>query len=637
MSTFAQPYTPFTALQITKEPTGFAQPDDVVITANGDRTVTLTGTVNAYYKGVKSDVLISGYTSPAHGTNTSSLYFLTYNGTNIDWRDLTADSLDFEDILICYAFYDSTASAWIYFHESHGLMPWQTHGHLHSTVGTFKVSGGDVTATLSSTTAADRRPTVAQTVIQDEDVKTTLPALSTASFTQASNTGAGAFTFALAQGDVVALSGNNPYYNSFSSPNWGQTLMPTDSVATVWLLALPVTADASSQAYRYCWIQPQWITQAQNSSPGALATAREAEENRQPSELNLTTLTTFAPEFIEIARLTIQYTSGNWTIETVSILDGTRYNQIGLPGGDYLSVVVSDTTQFSGDGTGASPLTLETAAFGTIAPTTTKGDLIVSDGSDNIRLAVGTNDHVLTADSGETAGVKWASATSMSSLPQDYIAGLQLEYVDASSVKVLAGECRSADDTTDLVLSSDTTIDLTTDLDTGSEADSTNYYVWIGTVTGTVTVKFSASASSPTGLTTPRRLPGVVANRVGASNNDIAEFVQYGDWQEYLYDIDCDGTDTTSVLDASVGTTAVTVDCSAWVPAEVVSDLACRAGSSFIYLRRYGDTPWVYAGYDGNGGNIYYYPVLLDSSARAEIKTDGAVTTRVSVRRFKTC
>lgn len=57
-------------------------------------------------------------------------------------------------------------------------------------------------------------------------------------------------------------------------------------------------------------------------------------------------------------------------------------------------------------GTGQSTAT---AAFDALAPTTTKGDVIVNDGTDNVRLAVGTNGFVLTADSGETAGVKWAA------------------------------------------------------------------------------------------------------------------------------------------------------------------------------------------------------------------------------------
>jgi hypothetical protein len=84
---------------------------------------------------------------------------------------------------------------------------------------------------------------------------------------------------------------------------------------------------------------------------------------------------------------------------------GTMTNVTGLP----LSTGVTGTLPIANGGTGQ---TSQTNAFDALAPTTTKGDIIVSNGSDNIRLAVGSNGTVLTADSGETSGVKWGTALS---------------------------------------------------------------------------------------------------------------------------------------------------------------------------------------------------------------------------------
>jgi trimeric autotransporter adhesin len=68
---------------------------------------------------------------------------------------------------------------------------------------------------------------------------------------------------------------------------------------------------------------------------------------------------------------------------------------------------VTGTVAIANGGTGQ---TSQTAAFDALAPTTTKGDLIVSNGTDNVRLGVGTDAYVLTADSTAATGVKWAAA-----------------------------------------------------------------------------------------------------------------------------------------------------------------------------------------------------------------------------------
>ena len=83
----------------------------------------------------------------------------------------------------------------------------------------------------------------------------------------------------------------------------------------------------------------------------------------------------------------------------------TLTNATGLP----LSTGITGTLAITNGGTGQ---TSATNAFDALAPTTTKGDLIVSNGTDNVRLPVGgTNGHVLTVDSAESTGVKWAAAS----------------------------------------------------------------------------------------------------------------------------------------------------------------------------------------------------------------------------------
>lgn len=87
---------------------------------------------------------------------------------------------------------------------------------------------------------------------------------------------------------------------------------------------------------------------------------------------------------------------------------------------------VTGTVAIANGGTGQ---TTQTAAFDALSPLTTKGDLIVHNGTNDIRLPVGTNDFVLTADSTQASGVKWAAAGGGGGFP----AGTAMLFVQTSA------------------------------------------------------------------------------------------------------------------------------------------------------------------------------------------------------------
>lgn len=452
-------YVPRTQQALTKDPTGWV--DNTAITSTYDsttRTVTLTGDLRYFWQGVLKE-LTSPHTFTAHPATLDNTYFLySTDGDTFSW---STSVWNFDQLMVGFVFYGTNDKYAVV--ETHGLMPWQAHREFHERQGTYKVSGGTLSDyTLSSTTATDRRPDVSETVLQDEDISTTLPLqdIDTVGTTQYYLTGAGPTTELVpSAADIVPLSGNQPYWNENNGGTWQQTLMANNSFQSLWLVGVPVTSDSGSQAYRFWWVQGQ-------SNPSTLLGA----EAETLFDLTLTGIPTITPEFTFLAHVVIQYTAANWSIASVNILNGTRSQVTSGPAGNYLSIVSSDAT-LDGTGTSGDPLSVANPAevfitgtpvddqiavwtsaaniegttgltydgstlgvtgglsasgavtgsnlSGTntgdqdiddVTPTTTKGDLLVENGSNVVRLPVGTDTHVLTADAAEASGVKWAAA-----------------------------------------------------------------------------------------------------------------------------------------------------------------------------------------------------------------------------------
>jgi hypothetical protein len=115
--------------------------------------------------------------------------------------------------------------------------------------------------------------------------------------------------------------------------------------------------------------------------------------------------------------------AGTWQSVTVQadgrVTAGTALNAGMIPNLSATQIT-SDQLGIAQGGTGAGT---KTTGFNALSPTTTKGDLIVTDGTNNTRLPVGTDGFTLLADSTQTTGVKWSAAPTFvtEEMPNTYV------------------------------------------------------------------------------------------------------------------------------------------------------------------------------------------------------------------------
>ena len=336
--------------------TGFGRPRGVVIeTDAANRRVSVTVDRPVRWRNQVLDDFQVGvpWLSPQwdEPVDPCGVLYLAYDGTNYTWFESFPG---FGNMLIALVYFNDTCTFHYGTRECHGFMDPDAHRGDHFAVGSYirADGGGDLDDfVVASTTAANRRPSVDALEMWDEDVPTELPALPSGSYTHFRLSGANAdATFAPTQGDIVGLVSGVPQRNIFSGGVWTTQDFGTNHYGTVWALAVPVTADSASQAYRFLWIQPQ--------SSGTLTSQRAL----SPNDVSLGQYGEVSPEFVFFAKIIIRRQGANWTLQSVERISGNRAQQVTSPTAAGLSSVNADEDYFEGLGTPTSELTLRQAS-----------------------------------------------------------------------------------------------------------------------------------------------------------------------------------------------------------------------------------------------------------------------------------
>lgn len=330
---------------ITKEPTGFDNPENVAITYDSNtRTVSLFGANwKAYWRGTEVANFTAGWTSPAHDIFQGN-YYLYYDGVDFVWSNTP---WTFDKLQIAYVAFQGL---WYFgVRECHGLMPWQVHEELHKTSGTYLYAGGDLSNyVLNSTTATNRRVDISTCVLADEDLHT-----SNYQLLKTDNAGNPYCTFYMngttatlvtGQAEIIPVFGAIPQYNLNTGGGvYTTTDFPNNNYGKIFVMAMPVTGDQPSQDKRFVFIMPQQVS-------GSLNTVRAVAFN----SLVLSTFGSALNEYLPIAEIIVRYSGGDWHLISVNKLSGTK--QLLISSAVGLTSVSTDGVSITGNGTPSNPL-----------------------------------------------------------------------------------------------------------------------------------------------------------------------------------------------------------------------------------------------------------------------------------------
>ena len=255
-------------------------------------------------------------------------------------------------------------------------------------------------------------------------------------------------------------------------------------------------------------------------------------------------------------------------------------------------------------------------------------------------------DVILLEDSAAAGSKKYATISSLGSgttvWVKNYLDDLFLNRNatnPAYQIDIGAGCCRSDDDTTNMNSTGSITVSMTVaglnGLDTGAEAPSTWYYIWLiynpsTLVYGGLISLSSTSPTMPAGYTKKRRV-GVTYNNSSSNFRGWSKVTRTGRDRRYVYDEE--SFTNCYIMSGGVATVFTTVSCVAWVPPiSVVAMLALYLESSnnsyYMSVRPLGSTidPGHYVIY-GRSNGVTTYDVRTDSGQQIQYAVSNANAT----------
>ena len=304
--------------------TGFADGSSIDIAYDwATRTVTLTGDLSYYYRGVPKE-LTSPWTSVAHAATDGGWFLSSTDGTSgFTWSQ---SPWSFEDVQAAYINYQGTSAESFGVRETHGLIPSKVHREFHDVVGTYHSSGGKLTAgtyTIDSALDASTTPGFDAATVHDEDLTSVVPVWTQGTYTTMYVSGTTSI-YDVAASFPFTEAGS---YMQLNDPSAGTM---TDGIADRWYniyqIIIPTTSDSDSETYRMVMLQPQ-----------VEFTSLVAAQAESTQGLELGSLVNLSSEFILYSRISYNTATGHTNtgkcvINGVSYVIGTKLSQVSIDG-----------------------------------------------------------------------------------------------------------------------------------------------------------------------------------------------------------------------------------------------------------------------------------------------------------------